>query len=247
MRRPDLAAPRCSADGGPPASGRAPGPVRLLACRALRTLTRHCPLINKRPAQHAASCLPVPATAARLRRPRPWLHRGSWAPRRCVGARPAGICRTAASAAQRAWPHVWTPAHRHCVATAACLQRPASPPARPCSEARGSCKPARCPGAASVLSRPGPRLPWLLRREEHREPGKAPRGGGRGSAVSTQPAGPSDSPSPAPGHQGIGIRRGVWCPWVGVWPPREELPLSAPSLSRQGPCAHFRSTLPPGL
>ncbi|XP_029808477.1 neuropeptide-like protein C4orf48 homolog [Suricata suricatta] len=51
-------------DGDPPASGRAPGPLCLLACRALRILRHHCPLINKRPAQHAVSCLPVLTTTA---------------------------------------------------------------------------------------------------------------------------------------------------------------------------------------
>lgn len=63
-----LTAPCCSSDRDPPAAGRAPGPVRLLAGRPLRTLsqTTSSP-INTWPGM-PVSCLPALATRAHHRR-----------------------------------------------------------------------------------------------------------------------------------------------------------------------------------
>lgn len=63
-----LTAPCCSSDGDPPAAGRAPGPVRLLAGRPLRTLSQTASSpINTWPGM-PVSCLPALATRAHHRR-----------------------------------------------------------------------------------------------------------------------------------------------------------------------------------
>lgn len=127
---PSLTAPCCFADGDPPAAGRAPGPVCLLACWALRILRHHCPLINKCPAQHAVSCLPVLATTAHLHRPpRPWVGSsvGLGPPAVPFGLRPTGhLLHTSASAKQMGMRgHTRGPGPTGTVATA-------SPPSETC-------------------------------------------------------------------------------------------------------------------
>lgn len=93
-----LMAPCCFADGDPPAAGRTPGSVCLLAPWALRTLSQHS-LINKNPAPKPVSCLPALATGAHVCHPQETLVgalSGPWFSQLSYGLRPSGTCSTPA-------------------------------------------------------------------------------------------------------------------------------------------------------
>lgn len=195
-------APSCFADGDTPAAGRAPGPVCLLACRALRIFRQRCSLINKHPAQHIVSCLPVLAIRAPLRRPQGSLVWDLVSPAVRVG-------HTRASAKQI---HVSGPTCGHApIGTAwplqVCLQtcqervEAGLVPWNSCPSAERPQAPLHCIGdgcsGSSLRARPvDPHSQGRLLQEQR-----------AGTVPQPPPSllGPSYSPSPAHGLQGVRI------------------------------------------